>query len=157
MFASDCVRTRSTKGERGTALLEMALVFPLLMLLFLIAIDLGLVLREHQILQNAAREGARFSALPANWVSPLNPAASVARIQQYVLDYLQRENIVINLSEVNLDQAYPINVTVNGVSMILTASEVRVSYTRSFLVVGAPFFPANQLVLTGRAVFQNFY
>ena len=157
MSVGDSLQKRLTNTARGAALVEMALVLPLMILLFLIAIDLGLVLREYQILQNAAREGARFSAQPANWVSPLNPSGSVERIQQYVSDYLQRENITINLSDVYLNQSYPIDVIVGDTSMTLTASEVRVSYTRSFLVAGAPLFPSNQLVLTGKAVFQNFY
>src|SRR5438034_9207671 len=97
-------------AERGVVLVEMAMMLPLLITIFLVIIDLGLVLRENQIVQNAAREGARFSALPPNWISSVNPTATTAAIQQRVVDYLAQENITVPLGNVTVNQQYPITV-----------------------------------------------
>jgi Flp pilus assembly protein TadG len=124
-----------------------------MVLLFLGALDLGLVIRDHQVLQNAAREGARFSTLPANWVSPVNPNATVADIEQRVIDYLQQEGIAVGPGDITVNQTYPINVGV----VTAWGSEVVVTYTRSFLIPGAPLLPFGQVTLGGRSVFRNLY
>jgi Flp pilus assembly protein TadG len=148
------MRQAHNSDERGAALVEFALMLPLLVLIFLITIDIGIVAREHQILQNAAREGARFSALQKNWINPqVNPTATEAAIKQRVIDYLAQENITVSDASVTVDQQYPITVgalTVNG-------SRITVTYTRSLVVAGAQLLPAGQVTLTGQSVFRNFY
>ena len=52
----------------------MALVLPLLTLLLIGIINMGLVIREHQVLQNAAREGARYSTLQGNRITTAGDA-----------------------------------------------------------------------------------
>src|SRR5213592_2842073 len=94
----------------GIAAVEMAAVLPLLVLIIVTIIDLGLALREHQILQNAAREGARFSALPLNQVGPMNPSASIAAIQQRVTGYLAEENITAPANSITVNQRFAINI-----------------------------------------------
>ena len=49
--------------RRGAALLEFALVLPVLVLVLLGIIDFGLLNRETLVVSNAAREGARAAAL----------------------------------------------------------------------------------------------
>jgi hypothetical protein len=49
--------------QRGAALLEFAIVGPLLLLLIFVTIDLSLVLWAHMTLQYAVREGARYSVV----------------------------------------------------------------------------------------------
>ena len=139
--------------QRGTVLVEFAIVLPLLALILLVIVDLGLVLREHQILQNAAREGARFSSLPANWVSPKNPNATTASIQQVVINYLAQENISVTADQITVNQQYPINV---GTSTVY-GSHVTVSYIRSLLLPAVPLLPAGQVTLTGESTFRNLY
>ncbi|HEY3127906.1 MAG TPA: TadE/TadG family type IV pilus assembly protein [Acidobacteriota bacterium] len=139
-------------SERGTALVEFALVLPILALLFVIVIDLGLVLRDYQVLQDAAREGARFSALPKNWMDGQNPAATEQVIKQRVIDYLQQQRITVTAPNITIDQLFPIPMgTITGYG-----SKVTVSYTRSFLV-GASLLPVGQLTLIGSAVYRNLY
>ncbi len=43
--------------SKGVIAAEFALMMPILLVTFLGAVDLALILREHQVLQNAAREG----------------------------------------------------------------------------------------------------
>ncbi len=50
--------------ESGAELIEFALVFPLLLLVFLGIIDFGLLFRRYEVVTNAAREGARVAVLP---------------------------------------------------------------------------------------------
>lgn len=147
--------TKAERGaERGAVLVEFALVLPLLALLFLTVIDLGLAIRESQVLQNAVREGARFSALPISWVDPRNPVASEAAIRQRVTDYCLREGIVVDSAAVGVSQRHPIDV---GGGLTALGSEVTISYERPFLIPGAPLLPFARVRLASRAVFRNLY
>jgi Flp pilus assembly protein TadG len=134
-------------AERGAVLVELAIILPFLVTLFLTVVDLGIILREFQILQNAAREGARFSALPQNSVSPTNPTATVDAIQQRVVDYLAQENITVSKSSVTVNQQYPITIG----ALTVQGSQITVTYQRSLLL------PARLITLTGQSVFRNLY
>jgi len=146
------LESRRERDDRGAVLVEMALVLPLLALLLMIVIDLGLVIQDHQVIQNAAREGARISSLQANWINPVNPTASEADIKQRIIDYLQGERITVNAGDITLDQNYPIPVG----AITPFGSEVTITYNRP-LLIQAGWLPATALTLTGRAVFRNFY
>lgn len=56
-------RQDSRKRQRGAAALEFAIVLPVLLMLLLGIIDFGLVMGARSEVANAAREGARASAL----------------------------------------------------------------------------------------------
>lgn len=149
-------RTRSQGSynkEQGAVIVELALALPLLVVLLLTIVDLGLVVREHQLLQNAAREGAHFSALPMNQLGPLNPNATENDIKQRVIEYCALENIVVMPENITVDQQHPI--VVGGLTVI--ASEVTVAYSRQLLFAGAPFLSFGDVTLSGNAVFRNFY
>ena len=138
-------------AERGAAMVELAMVLPLLSLMFAGIVDFGLILREHQILQNAAREGARFSAASANSLATSNnPTATLAAIRNRVVAYLQQESITISAADVDVDQQHAITVG----TLTVNASEVSVTYSRSPLIGGSLFGP---FTLRARAVFRNFY
>ena len=139
--------------QSGTVLVEFALVLPLMVTMFLIIVDLGFVLREHQILQNAAREGARFSALPANWINPVNPAATADTIKQVVVAYMAQENITVNTGQITVNQQYPIKVG----ALTVSGSQVTVTYVRPLFITGTPLLPSPQVTLTGQAIFRNLY
>jgi Flp pilus assembly protein TadG len=57
------ITDRLRKHKNGTALVEMALVLPLLLLLVFGMIDFGLVIKDRMALIQAAREGARIAAI----------------------------------------------------------------------------------------------
>src|SRR6266566_3628043 len=127
------VHRRSQHRQRGTALIEMAIVLPLLTLLLIGIVNMGLLIREQQVLQNAAREGARYSALQANRIDEAGDATAQAlvltKIKTRVQRYLAQERITIALSDVTIDQNYNYAVDASTV----TASQVTVSYSRSML------------------------
>ncbi len=54
---------RARTSEKGQALIEFALVIPLLVLFFAGIVDFGLALNTWNTAQNAAREGARIAAV----------------------------------------------------------------------------------------------
>ncbi len=135
-------------------MVEFALVLPLLVLIILLIVDLSWCLRECQILENAAREGARYSAIDRNKVDPLrNPGASIANVKQVVIDYCSQENLTVQAANITVNQNYPMNVA----GKVLTGSEVTVSYPRQFVIGGIGLLPSGQMTLVGRAVFKNLY
>lgn len=132
-------------------MIEYALMLPLLVLVFLAIINLGLVVHEHQILQNAAREGARFSSLPSSNLAQ-NPYA-LTQIRARVIEYGHNENITILPEQISVDQTWDIpagDVTLHG-------SAVTIQYNRPLLLPGAGALPVGGLTLTARAVFCNLY
>ncbi len=54
---------RPATRERGAALVELAIILPVLIILVLGVIDLGRVFYSYEALVNATREGARYCAL----------------------------------------------------------------------------------------------
>ena len=56
--------TRGTRErERGTAVVEFALVLPLLLLITLALVQVGLLVRDRLLVESAARAGARAATL----------------------------------------------------------------------------------------------
>jgi Flp pilus assembly protein TadG len=162
----------SRAEQRGTVVAELALMLPVLAIFILGATDLGLIVREHQVLQNAAREGARFSAQPANNVSSTNPAATANSIRDKVINYLAQERLTVastdctadgavakkwNCGAITIWQEHPIPTTVGGVNFIDYGSSVVVNYNRSFLFSGGSLFQFNTVPLNGNSVFRNLY
>src|SRR5215470_13879150 len=147
------LNSRVRGGEQGAVIVELALVLPFLLVLFVGIINMGLLLREHELVQNAAREGARLSILPQNQVAPFNPSASVSTIKQRVVDYLAQSNITITTAQVSVNQAVPITVG----SITEYGSQVTVSYTRSLLIPATGYLPFGNMTMTGTAMFRNLY
>jgi len=50
--------------DRGSELIELALVLPLLLIAFAAIVDFGFLFQRYEVLTNAAREGARVGVLP---------------------------------------------------------------------------------------------
>ncbi len=138
--------------RRGAVVVELALMLPFLVLVFLVVADLGLLLREHQVLENGAREGARFSSLLKNSVE-LTPSASLAAIQQHVVDYCAQEGVTVLAGNVTVNQGASFQVSGTTVK----ASEVTVSVDRELFLPSTLFFDSTTVNLKGRAVFRNLY
>lgn len=68
-------------GARGQATLELALVLPLVLAIALLVVQMGLVVRDQQLVVNAAREGARSAA-----TDPTLAAARQAAVNSGDLD-----------------------------------------------------------------------
>ena len=131
-------------------MVEFAIILPLLLFMLVGIVDFGLIIREHQILQNGAREGARISILSGYRVISPGDAAETA-IKNQIVQYLQQEGITIAAGDVTVNQNYLIDL--GGV--FATGSKITVSYSRPLLVGnGWPFGPAT---LKSEAIFRNLY
>ncbi len=105
---------RSLKGEKGTALVEMALVLPVFLLVLLGIMEFGLAMNAYVSIQHAAREGVRLG------ITGASDAEIIARVQ---------------------DAAYPVDPARIGVSISPEASlrergdplTVTVQYTHQFM------------------------
>ena len=118
-------------------MVEFAIMLPLLTLMLAGIIDFGLVVREHQLLQNAAREGARFSSLEQNEIATAGDttqqAAVRAAIVSRVVQYLQVETNTIPSGSVTVTVSQTESIDLgNGTS--IGASKVNVSYSHPLLI-----------------------
>jgi Flp pilus assembly protein TadG len=114
---------RRLTQEKGAELIEFALVFPLLLLVVVGIMDFGLLLRQYEVLTNAAREGARVAVLPG-----YAPADVQARVNQYLV--ASGMAAAPTPPVVSPPQA----VDVGGACITLTG--VTVSYPYNFLFLG---------------------
>ena len=165
---------KSRTDEDGSVIVELALMLPIIAIFILGSTDLGLIVREHQLLQNGAREGARFSAQSANKIDPNTPlatqVATAESIRDRVINYLAREKINIpstacaespanqwNCGAITIRQQFPIPTIVGGVTITDFGSSIVVTYPRSFLFNGGGWLKFNSVPLTGSSVFHNLY
>jgi hypothetical protein len=146
---------KQDERQKGAVAVEMAIILPLLATLLLGILEIGSMARDHQLLQNAAREGARFSALERNSISrSSNPSGTETIIKNRIIAYLQNENISVGAGDIVIDQSYPISIG----ALTVEGSHVTVTYNRSLFFPGITnFIPLGSLQLTGNAVFRNFY
>lgn len=68
---------RRGPGESGAVAVEFALILPVLLLLVVGIIQFGIVYSQYQVMEGAAREGARCAAVQAAGFSDCDPQARV--------------------------------------------------------------------------------
>jgi Flp pilus assembly protein TadG len=151
------ITDKPKKGlQRGVAAVELAIILPLFGLLVLGVIEIGGFARDHQVLQNAAREGARFSAMPNNRKSLVSAAEATAadtRIKNHIIAYLANEGITVPAANITVNQNY----TITAGATTIGASEITVDYTRPVLFPGINSWVPLSATVRGKAVFRNFY
>ncbi len=141
---------RRWRTDRGTALVEAAIIIPILLLIAAGIFEFGRAYQTWQVLTNAAREGARMSVLPNG-----NASAVEAGVRQY----LQNGQLPLYASAgVTVDRAA--SVTVNGDPE--AATQVTVTYPFTVMVlqpvarlVNPGSSIGNVLTLTATAVMRN--
>jgi Flp pilus assembly protein TadG len=138
------------RSERGTALLETAIVLPLLLFVAVGIIEFGRAYQTWQVLTNAAREGARVAVLPGT-----TDGAVTTRVQ----DYLEAGQLPAWAdADVDIDRDDEISIGTGTAS----ASRIVVSYPFEFMVLqpvaalvvdGTPY--GEPLVMTASATMRN--
>jgi len=114
--------------ESGAELIEFALVFPLLLLVFLGIIDFGLLFQKYEVVTNAAREGARVAVLPG-YVD--------ADVQFRVSQYLTASGLTgPAVTTVGAEQILPVGAQCISVRPVTVAYP----YTYSFVAGIATYF-----------------
>ena len=118
------MRLRRFRSERGAELIELALVLPILLLVFGGIVDFGLLLQRQQVVTNAAREGARLAVLPGYTSTDVQ-----ARVTQFVREGLNSDSAapVANLNLVTLSP---------GTGPSFQAAQVSVTLADRFLILG---------------------
>lgn len=122
------------KTQRGQSIVELALLFPLLMMLLMGLLDLGRAYYIMVALRDAAEEGASYAA-----IQPTDEAEIKARAADASGDLIATtaDDVVITTS--SLLPGEPITVTIN--------------YQYDFYMpLAQPFLPEDGLVLRGRAI-----
>lgn len=121
------------RSERGAALLETAIVLPLLLFVAVGIIEFGRAYQTWQVLTNAAREGARVAVLPGT-----TDGAVTTRVQ----DYLEAGQLPAWAdADVDIDRDDEISIGTGTAS----ASRIVVSYPFEFMVLQ----PVAALVVEG--------
>jgi PKD repeat protein len=87
---------RRVRNRPGQSLVEFALIFPILLLLTLTAIDFGRVYLGWINLQSMARAAANFAANnPEAWLDPVANATTITQYQNQVLNDAAKTNCVL--------------------------------------------------------------
>jgi len=145
------IRLQNGRNDRGQAMIETAIVLPILLLVSVSIFEIGRAYQTAQVLTNAAREGARVAVMPGT---------KVADVQQLVKDYLKNGQLGGYASAtVTVDQNMVLPIGTGNAS----ASQVVVSYPFSFMVLNpvAKLVVKNSttggsgIILSGKAEMRN--
>jgi Flp pilus assembly protein TadG len=120
------VRRRKENRHRGVALVETAVVLPLLLLVTFGAIKYGWLFLKAQQITNAARHGARMAVLPD---------VTTDEVKTSVTGLLAAANIVVNAGEIVIT---PVDVSLDGhpaINVQITIPSERVD------ILMIPLFP----------------
>ncbi|HXE89933.1 MAG TPA: TadE/TadG family type IV pilus assembly protein [Terriglobales bacterium] len=148
--------TQWQSRERGTQIVEMAVALPLLLFMALVVIEGASLVRTHQVLNNAAREGARFSIILTNKDNPATGFNGTNAIKDRVVAYAAANGVTITRSNVTINQCALIT-SPSGLTYSTSLVVVQLNYTLRYLP-RIPFTSAPTTVpLAGRAQFRNFY
>lgn len=75
-------RTAASRGQRGQATVELALVLPVFTLLVLLLLQVALVVRAQVVVGHAAREGARVAAVDRRPGRPVAAARATPGLER---------------------------------------------------------------------------
>jgi Flp pilus assembly protein TadG len=116
---------RRGRAAHGAELIELALVLPILLLMFAAIVDFALMFQRYLVLNNAAREGARIAVLPGYTQTDVQN-----RVTQYVRQGIgdQAASPTTVLVTVSIDPP--------GVTPAFPAAQVTVTMTHTYLLMG---------------------
>lgn len=113
---------KPTSAEQGQSIVELALIFPLLLLIMTGILDLGRAYYSYLQLTNAAREGARYGAsYPKNDINIQDAAVSAAASSNVPIT---RNNVEV--SKTGTSSGSTVSVTVKVDFQFITAYIFRV-------------------------------
>jgi len=124
------------RPDSGEALVEMALVLPILLVLSLGMLDFGRAFHAKSVLDQAAREGARVAVITG---PPLVPGPAVTRVANVLAAAGMTGGPAATVSAVDADHMVTVTVTYNF--QFVTPGV--------FSLIGADY--GNQIVMTGKS------
>lgn len=119
--------TRYIKNNRGQALVEFALIIPVLLLLVVGVMEFGLVINQYMVMAEAAREGARSAALGGS-------NDTVTTVVKTAASSIDTSQLTISISPTTT------RIRGNGVTVIVKKP------VKSITTMMSPFFPAGFMV-----------
>jgi len=138
-------RQRRSTSERGTAIVESAIILPVFFLLLFGVFEASRFMNTQQVLTNAAREGARFAVTP---LTQTNTLPSSGEITTRVNDFLG--------SKGDTTPGCPYNAALAVVTGSITTTYTRVRVDEPYQVLTVPgFFSMLQVTLRGEALMRN--
>lgn len=142
---------KSNSGEKGAAILEGALALLTLFLLIFSIWEAGRLFNVQNVVTNAAREGARFSAAPTSQTSTLPTEAEVvARVQEF----LRSAHIIVADDAITVNQSFQCDPGDPACNPDVVFTSVTVAVPYSFLEL--PLFgDALNVTLIGNALMRN--
>ena len=111
-------------NERGAELIELALVLPMLLVVFAAMIDFAILFQRYQVVTNAAREGARVGILPDY---------DTADVQARISSYLTQSGLTATAPAPAVNYG-SMEVTPGGATMNVVT--VIVQYPHQFIILG---------------------
>jgi Flp pilus assembly protein TadG len=138
---------KSSKKNAGLALVEFALVLPVLLLMLLGIIDFGVIMYDQAVITNASREGARAGIVLKK------PKLTDAQIRTVALDYCQTQ-----LVSLGVNPAPVVTVTQSDPAVFSTPLTVTVTVTYSYsglLLGGVIKALTGHLALKATSVMNN--
>ncbi len=118
------LRRRQRLGDdRGSELIELAIVLPLLLIMAAAIVDFGFMFQRYEVLTNAAREGARLGSLPGY---------TATDVQNRVADYLN----VAGMSGAPVPAVTFSNVAIGGGGPTISMVNVTAFFPYNFLYIG---------------------
>lgn len=119
------------KKEKGQALLELALVLPILILLLTGIFEFGRIYSAELIVNHSAREGARLGSVGAQdsaIITRVQNTASGLDTSQLAIVIVPSEGNRVRGSEISVSVDYPVSIVTPFVSVI-TGATVNVDAT----------------------------
>lgn len=92
-------KTTNSSSRRGTAMVELAIVLPFLLLLLLGIIEMGRVMMLHQVTTNACREAVRRAIIPGMTTDQVRSVAA-SYLDAGSISPTGREILILNESGV---------------------------------------------------------
>jgi Flp pilus assembly protein TadG len=128
------------QGQRGAAVIEFALILPLLVVLVFGIVEFSIAYNRKQGLHAAAREGARVASLPQTTNSDV-----ISRVQSSLSGVLSASDIQAATITVSPSGSQPCNGAPPGTHVVVTITAND--------QLDVPLLPSKLLTLTGRGEF----
>jgi Flp pilus assembly protein TadG len=129
------ISSHSRRSDRGAALVEFALVLPLLLVVIAGIVDFAFAFQRYEVITNAAREGARMAVLPVGYTED----EIRLRVREYVRVGLGLPTLAAvdpMMPVANIDVTYP-DLTLGAGTGAITVETalVQVEYQHNWLIL----------------------
>jgi Flp pilus assembly protein TadG len=146
------------KRSRGTAIVEFAMVVPMMLMLFMVIIEFGRYSFVQHTLQFATREGVRLALVGGTGTTSAQRAASIVqRIQTCAAPAVAPSSLAISIYPINPDYTDPTGWKgTQDPGLPGSYMRVRTQYDLRFItpVIGA-FVSGGHILIQAQATYRN--